>query len=87
MNVSVWDTYVKRKDGRTMHFDILVPQKVTNEQTVYEFGRSYLTTKNLEFINLNAEKCRFCHIEHASEEIEKDIQTKGFSIIEMENCD
>ncbi len=25
MEVSVWDTYVPRGDGKVMHFDILVP--------------------------------------------------------------
>ena len=24
MKISVWDTYVAREDGKTMHFDILV---------------------------------------------------------------
>jgi len=86
MKISVWDTYVKRKDGMLMHFDILVPQEVNDEQTVFDYGDAYLKTKNLEFINLNAEKCQFCHIEQASDSIQKEIQAKGFSIIEMENC-
>jgi len=34
MKVSVWDTYVPREDGLTMHFDVLVPDTVTTAETV-----------------------------------------------------
>lgn len=30
MEVSVWDTYVKREDGKAMSFDILVPSDLKN---------------------------------------------------------
>ncbi|HAI19502.1 MAG TPA: DUF2024 domain-containing protein, partial [Xanthomarina gelatinilytica] len=42
MKVSVWDTYVQREDGEIMHFDILVPNLVTNEETIFNYGRTYL---------------------------------------------
>ena len=42
MKVSVWDTYVERRDGKTMHFDILVPSELKNEQTIYGYGKEYL---------------------------------------------
>ena len=41
MKVAVWDTYVKREDGNIMHFDILVPDYETNEQTIFNFGKDY----------------------------------------------
>ena len=36
MEVAVWDTYVKKKDGTVMHFDILAPshQRDTSSDTV-----------------------------------------------------
>jgi hypothetical protein len=37
MNVAVWDTYVDRPDGRTMHFDILV-ETDTSFETVRRYG-------------------------------------------------
>ena len=32
MKVAVWDTYVKRMDGKTMHFAILVLQELEDEK-------------------------------------------------------
>ncbi len=39
MKVAVWDTYVSRKDGLTMHFDILVPSALTDEAKIFNFGK------------------------------------------------
>ena len=86
MKVAVWDTYVKRKDGRTMHFDIIVPEDLKDESTIYEFGRSYLRSKNEGEQELTAKQCRYCHIERASQEIETSIKQSGYYILEMENC-
>ena len=86
MNVAVWDTYVKRDDANIMHFDILVPDNVTNEQTILNFGKDYLNTKTFQTTQITASECRLCHIEQATEEITLSIEKKGYHIIEMENC-
>lgn len=86
MKVAVWDTYVKREDGNIMHFDILVPNNVTNEQTIFNFGKDYLKTKSFKTIQLTANECHLCHIEQATEEMVSSIENKGYYIIEMENC-
>ncbi len=86
MKVAVWDTYVKREDGNIMHFDILVPDNVTNEQTIFNFGKDYLNTKPFQTTQLSANECRLCHIEQATEEMVSSIEKKGYFIIEMENC-
>ena len=86
MKVAVWDTYVQKKDGSIMHFDILVPEDLKNEETIYNFGKDYLATKAQEGQPLTATQCRLCHIENATEEVIKSIDSKGFSIIEMEGC-
>lgn len=87
MKVAVWDTYVKREDGNTMHFDILVPSELTNEQTIYSYGMHYLNTKPFKTNQLSAKECRLCHIEHATKDMIIAIEKNGYSIIEMENCD
>lgn len=87
MKVSVWDTYVQREDGKVMHFDILVPNKVTDEETIFGFGRQHLKTKPFATKHITAKECRFCHIEQATEQIISSIENVGFHIIEMENCD
>ena len=87
MKVSVWDTYVRRNDGRRMHFDILVPSDLKDERTVFGFGTDYLKKKAVENHDLTTNECRFCHIEQASAEMVKEIDKRGYAIIEMENCD
>ena len=86
MKVAVWDTYVNREDGNIMHFDILVPDHITNEETVFNFGKNYLKVKSFKTGQLTTNECRLCHIEQATEEIISSIENKGYFIIEMENC-
>ncbi|MCG2615284.1 DUF2024 family protein [Terrimonas sp. NA20] len=86
MKVAVYDTYVTRKDGGLMHFDILVPDSLRDEQAIHSFGKTYLSRKDQDGQPLTTSECRFCHIEEASEEIVQDIQQQGFSIIEMQGC-
>jgi hypothetical protein len=86
MQVSVWDTYVKKKDGSIMHFDILVPASLKDETIVYTFGKNYLQSKNQEGQPLTAKECSFCHLEKATAEMEAAINKNGYFIVEMENC-
>lgn len=86
MKIAVWDTYVKRNDGRVMHFDILVPADVKNEETIFTFGKDYLQSKNEAGQVLSANECQFCHVERASDEMIVSIQQKGYYIVEMQNC-
>lgn len=86
MKVAVWDTYVTKKDGSAMHFDIIVPQEIKDENAVYMFGREYLAEKNQEGRPLAAHECVFCHIETVRPEWEAAIKQKGYYIYEMENC-
>lgn len=85
MKVAVWDTYVTRKDGKIMHFDILVNEN-DNADEVFEYGKKYLKTVSQEGQTLTSKECKFCHIDKAPEAIENQIIKNGFSIIEMENC-
>ncbi len=87
MKVSVYDTYVKKKDGLVMHFDILVPDSLKDTAKIHDFGRQYLATKGQEGQPLTAKECRFCHIEQADVEMVQSIEAKGYFIIEMEGCD
>jgi hypothetical protein len=86
MKVAVWDTYVTRKDGKIMHFDILVDEDTDDANKVFEFGRQYLKSVAQEGQPLTSKECNFCHIDKAPAEIENQIIKNGYSIIEMENC-
>lgn len=86
MKVSVWDTYVTRADGKIMHFDILVPKEVQEEEKIFGYGNTYLKGKPFNTGKLSAKECQFCHIESASDIVINSIEKSGFHIIEMENC-
>ncbi len=87
MEVSVWDTYVDRNDGKQMHFDIIVPSSITDIATVLNYGHAFLSTKPFQTKNLTSSECRYCHIEQATEAMTSAIAAQGFYILEMENCD
>lgn len=86
MQVAVWDTYVTKKDGSIMHFDIIAPDEIKDETIIFNFGKEYLKIKNQEGQPLSAKECAFCHIEKATDEMVTSINTKGYFIVEMQNC-
>ena len=69
MKVSVWDTYVKRKEGKIMHFDILVPSELKDEQMIFDYGKEFLKGKSFHTGELSSKECEFCHIEQATDEM------------------
>jgi hypothetical protein len=87
MKVAVWDTYVKRKNGTIMHFDIIVPATLKDAQKVYSYGNEYLKTKNEFNQPLTAKECKFCHVEYIKPQWEEAIKKNGYYIFEMENCE
>ncbi len=86
MKIAVWDTYVQRDDGIVMHFDILVPDFVKDKSIILKFGENYLSSKPFKAKSITSDECRFCHIEKGTTEMIDMIKIKGYSIIEMENC-
>ena len=87
MKVAVWDTYVTKKDGRVMHFDIVAPVEITDTTTIYNYGKTYLKSKGQEGQPLTSKQCRFCHVRQVFPEWMADIRKQGYYIIELENCD
>ena len=87
--IAVFDTRVRRPDGRTMHFDILVRDQDADKAPglVLSHGRRYLAAKGVPVDTLSARECRFCHTESAPPSIEAEIERIGFAIIELQNCD
>ncbi|MBI4024513.1 MAG: DUF2024 family protein [Verrucomicrobia bacterium] len=85
MEIAVYDTYVVKKNGERMHFDVIVPKGATHEKAI-QHGREYLKKIGQDGQTLTARECEFCHIENASPKIEKAIQESGCFICEMEGC-
>lgn len=86
MKIAVYDTYVRRADGRLMHFDILVPDTEKDVEKIHGYGREFLKSKGQGAAILGVRECRFCHVERGTPEMVKAIENIGYFIIEMENC-
>jgi hypothetical protein len=86
MKVAVWDTYVTKKDGSIMHFDIIAPESVRDTNIIYQYGREYLKTKGQEGQTLSSKQCRFCHVRTIQSQWEEAIRQKGYYILELEGC-
>ncbi len=86
MNIAVYDTYVRKKDGQIMHFDILVPYELNNTEIIYKYGMEYLASKGQQGQVISSRECRFCHVDKATEKIKFEILEKGYYIVEMEGC-
>jgi hypothetical protein len=85
MQVAVFDTYLTKKDGNLMHFDIIVPTG-TEEALVYTFGKKYLNKKGQDGQEIASKQCQFCHVEHLQSYMENDIKKHGYYILEMQGC-
>jgi hypothetical protein len=85
MIIAVWDTYVKRKNGTILHFDILVPASQNDPDTIYQYGAEYLASIGEDASGLSAEQCRFCHVEEPDEITLRTIQEKGYFILELDD--
>lgn len=85
MRVAVFDSYVKKSNGDTAHFDIIVPNGRHSEAEVIAFGRQYLESIGEGRSTLSTRECRFCHIEEPSPAILDGISRYGYYILEMED--
>jgi hypothetical protein len=85
MKAAVFDTYVPKKEGGLMHFDIIVPES-TPVALVHSFGKAYLNEKEQASQPLTTQECWFCHIEQATDEMLAAFAQKGYYILEMQGC-
>lgn len=85
MECAVYDTYVQKKDGKIMHFDVVVEHKTPHEKAI-EYGKMYLDSVGQGGQKISSEECQFCHIQQAPAMVEKSISQKGYYIQKMEGC-
>lgn len=84
--IKQYDDLKHRAMNQMPHFDILVPAEIKDQETVLQYGRTYLAAKGLQPAELKAEKCSYCHMKSATALVEQEIAARGFAIREMENC-
>ena len=84
MDIHVYDTYVKAKDGHTMHFDVITVEK--DPKKAIEYAKQWLETIGEGDSTVTGEERQFCHTQGAPEPVENEIKEKGFFIQKMEGC-
>lgn len=84
MQIHVYDTYVKAKDGSTMHFDVFTAVK--DDQKAIEYARQWLISVGEGDAAVSSKECRFCHSQGAPGDVVEAIQKDGYFIYKMEGC-
>jgi hypothetical protein len=84
MDFHVFDTYVKAKDGHTIHFDVITDNN--NIEKAISFAKEWLKSIKEESTKITTEECRFCHTQSVPEDVEIEIMTNGYFISKMEGC-
>lgn len=84
MDFHVFDTYVKAKDGHTMHFDVITDNN--DVEKAISFAREWLNTIGEENSKVTTEECKFCHTQSVPEDIEIEIMTNGYFISKIKGC-
>ena len=84
MEIHVYDTYVKAKDGHTMHFDVITDKKDHSKAITY--AKEWLNSIDESDAQVTTNECKFCHSQGAPDEVEIEIMTNGYFIQKMEGC-
>jgi hypothetical protein len=85
MRINVYDTYSKSRNGRIIHFDVLLPEGGTKEIAL-KFAREFLKEIGEPEEMLKQERCNFCHSQEAPADIKDFIEQSGHFILQMEGC-
>ena len=84
MQIHVYDTYVKSKDGHAMHFDVFTAVK--DDQKAVEYARQWLLSIDEGDAVISSKECRFCHSQSAPDNVVEAINKDGYFIYKMEGC-
>lgn len=85
MECAVYDTYVTKKDGKIMHFDVVVEASTSHEKAI-QYGKEYLERVGQGDQKMTQEECQFCHVQEAPPIVDKEIRERGYYIQKMEGC-
>lgn len=84
MEMHVYDTYVKAKDGHTMHFDVFTAVK--DESKAIEYAKQWLASIGEGDATVTTRECSFCHSQSAPPNVAEAITKDGYFIYKMEGC-
>ncbi|MCK7226325.1 DUF2024 family protein [Enterobacter asburiae] len=85
MEAHVFDTHVQTRDGRYLHFDVLISRK--DDVLALRYAREWLARNGIHEPEIAQNRCQFCHSELASQEMVSTMSVQGYFIIPMQGCD
>jgi hypothetical protein len=83
MQVKVFDTHVRTRDGRYLHFDVLTSG---DKAQASQYAAEWLAGQGVQDADIAASECLFCHSEIASSQVVEAIGRQGYSIIPLQGC-
>jgi len=84
MQIHVYDTYVKAKDGHIMHFDVFTAIK--DDQKAIEYAKEWLNSIGEGGSTVSSKECSFCHSQSAPPDVVEATNKDGYFIYKMEGC-
>lgn len=84
MQIHVYDTYVKAKDGHIMHFDVFTAVK--DDQKAVDYAKEWLASIDEADATVTSKECSFCHSQSAPPNVVEEIEKNGYYIYKMEGC-
>lgn len=84
MEIHVYDTYVKARDGHTLHFDVFTAEPDLDKAIGY--AREWLASIGEGDAVVSSNECQFCHSQQAPPGVTDSIRRQGYFIYRMEGC-
>lgn len=83
--IHVFDTYATRKNGRIMHFDVVLAER--DDLKALASARQWLASLGEADADVSQERCCYCHSEElAPPDVEREISARGYAIYRLEGC-
>ncbi|UUT22919.1 DUF2024 family protein [Pseudomonas sp. T8] len=84
MKVNVFDTHVRTRDGRYLHFDVLI--EGNDETRAKQYASEWMIHRGIQDADIELSRCQFCHSEPANPEVAAAIVSQGYFIIKLQGC-
>jgi hypothetical protein len=82
MKVKIFDTHVRTRDGRYLHFDVVTAGG--DDAQASQIASDWLAAQGLAADDIQQSQCLYCHSEIAAEPVVQAIAQQGYSIITLQ---
>jgi len=84
MSIKVFDTHVRTKDGRYLHFDVLIENN--DPALAKTYARRFLDEQGIQDEDIAQDRCQFCHVEPNNPQVAAAISQQGYFILKLQGC-